>query len=79
MVLTEQEFEEIEKNFQKIKLAQNYIPSREDFIYFIEANPEKYTLFLLWYSEHHPVAKNIEEKEILRRINKVTNKTIQIV
>lgn len=55
-----------------------YIPSEEDMFYYIEKNPEKYYLYLLWYSEHKPKPKTEEEKKILKRMTKIINKTIFI-
>lgn len=76
---TEQKFDALMDTINKVPMEEDeYIPSEEDMFYYIEKNPEKYYLYLLWYSEHKPKPKTEEEKKILKRMTKIINKTIFI-
>lgn len=79
MIIRESEFDKLMGTLDKIQIEGKYIPSEVDLYDFIIRNPEKYALFLLWYSEHHPEPQTDEERKILKRINKITNKVIQII
>ena len=78
--LTEAEFDKLMNRLDKVEMEKDgYIPSEEDVFDYIEKHPEKYYLYLLWYSEHKPKPQNEYEKKILKKITKITNQTIKIV
>lgn len=80
VTLTEAEFDEIIERLDKIEMEDDgYIPSEEEIFDYIEEHPDKYYLYLLWFSEHKPEPKTKEEKERLKKISKITNQTIKIV
>ena len=73
--ITEHDFDALMDKLEKIEMENDgYIPSEEDVFDYIEKNPERYYLYLLWYSEHKPkkqavsiCKKNIKKPP--RRIN----------
>lgn len=78
--IKEQEFDDLVNKLNDVEMEKdNYIPSEEDVFDYIEKHPEKYYLYLLWYSEHKPKPHNEYEKKILKKITKITNQTIKIV
>lgn len=78
--IKEQEFDDLVNKLDDVEMEKdNYIPSEEDVFDYIEKHPEKYYLYLLWYSEHKPKSQNEYEKKILKKITKITNQTIKIV
>ena len=38
---------------------------------YIEKHPERYYLYLLWFSEHKPKPQTNEERQVLKRISKI--------
>ena len=80
MRITEQKFDEMMEDINKVILEEDgYIPSEDDILDYIEKKPEKYYQYLLWYSEHKPKPKTEEEKQRLKRINAIINRTVEIV
>ena len=79
MKIGEQDFERLMETLDRIHIDTRYIPSEAELFYCIRQNPEKYALYLLWFSEHHPEPKTEKERDILRQINKITNHIIEIV
>lgn len=78
--ITEHDFDALMDKLEKIEMENDgYIPSEEDVFDYIEKNPERYYLYLLWYSEHKPKPQTEEEKKILKKITKITNQTIKIL
>ncbi len=77
---TVNEFDSLMDIINSIEMENDrYIPSLDDLLYYIEKHPERYYLYLLWYSEHKPKPKNEKEKSILKRISKIINNTIEII
>ena len=71
---------EDETDLDKVEMEKDgYIPSEEDVFDYIEKHPEKYYLYLLWYSEHKPNPQSEEEKKNLKKITKIINNTIKII
>lgn len=69
--LTEAEFDKLMNRLDKVEMEKDgYIPSEEDVFDYIEKHPEKYYLYLLWYSEHKPKPQSEEEKKELKKDNK---------
>ena len=57
--IKEQEFDDLVAKLDDVEMEKdNYIPSEEDVFDYIEKHPEKYYLYLLWYSEHKPKPQN---------------------
>lgn len=78
--IPEDEFDKLMERLDKIEMDKdNYIPSEDDIFDYIEKHPERYYLYLLWYSEHKPRPQTEEEKKILKRVTKIINNTIVIV
>lgn len=78
--LTIDEFDALMESINSVKMEDDgYIPSLDDVLYYIEKHPERYYLYLLWYSEHKPKPKNDKEKSILKRITKIINNTVEII
>ena len=78
--IKEDEFDELMDKLNNVKMEKdNYRPSEEDTFDYIERHPERYYLYLLWYSEHKPKPQTEEEKKILKRVTKITNQTVKIV
>ena len=74
--LTEAEFDKLMNRLDKVEMEKDgYIPSEEDVFDYIEKHPEKYYLYLLWYSEHKPKPQSEE----LKKITKIINNTIKII
>ena len=63
--ITEHDFDALLDKLENIEMENDgYIPSEEDVFDYIEKNPERYYLYLLWYSEHKPKPQT-EVMEIL--------------
>lgn len=78
--IPEEEFDKLMERLDKIEMDKDdYIPSEDDVFDYIEKHPERYYLYLLWYSEHKPKPQTEEEKKILKRVTKIINNTIVIV
>lgn len=78
--IREEDFDRLMEMLSSIKMEDDdYIPSEEDIFDYIERFPERYYLYLLWYSEHRPKPKNEEERKNLKKIIKIINNTIEIV
>lgn len=77
---TEPEFDKLMERIDKVEMEKDgYIPSEEDVFDYVEKHPEKYYLYLLWYSEHKPKAQTEAEKKTLKKMTKIINNTIKIV
>lgn len=77
---TDQEFDELMEKINTVKMEKDdYIPSEEDVFDYITRYPERYYLYLLWYSEHKPKPQTEEEKQIIKKITKTINSTIKII
>lgn len=77
---TDEEFDELMEKINTVKMENDdYIPSEEDVFDYITRYPERYYLYLLWYSEHKPKPQTEEEKQIIKTIIKTINNTVQIV
>lgn len=73
------EFDALMDEINKVEMEEDdYIPSSDDVLDYIEKYPERYYMYLLWYSEHRPKPKNEEEKRILKRITKIINNAIKV-
>lgn len=73
------EFEELMNDISKVDMDEDeYIPSIDDVLDYVEKHPERYYKYLLWFSEHKPQPKTEEEKTILKRITKIINNTVII-
>lgn len=80
VTMTDTEFDELMETLNSVDMeADNYIPSDDDFFDYIEKHPERYYKYLLWYSEHKPIPTNEKEKEILKKITKIINNTVEII
>lgn len=78
--IKEDEFDALMDKLDQVEMDDDkYIPSEEDVFDYIEKHPDKYYLFLLWYSEHKPKPHTEEEKKILKQVTKITNQTVKIV
>ena len=78
--IKDDKFDELMDKLNNVEMEKdNYIPSEEDTFDYIERHPERYYLYLLWYSEHKPKPQTEEEKKILKRVTKITNQTVKIV
>lgn len=79
IILEEERFEELSNILEQIKLDDDeYIPSDEDILDYIQEHPEKYYLYLLWYSENKPKPESETEKKQLKKVIKAINRAIQI-
>lgn len=78
--MNEKEFDDLMNELDKVEMENDgYIPSEEDVFDYIERHPERYYLYLLWYSEHKPKPQTDEEKKILKKVTKIINQTIKVV
>lgn len=78
--MTMDDFDRLMETLEEIDMDNDgYIPSEDDLMDYIERHPERYYLYLLWYSEHKPAPKNENEKKILKKITAIINRTVQIV
>lgn len=78
--IKEDEFDNLMNTLDNIEMENDgYIPSEEDVFDYIEKHPERYYLYLLWYSEHKPKPQTEEEKMILKKITKIINRTVKVL
>lgn len=79
IVFTVEEFDKLMDELEEVQFDDDeYIPSMDDVLDYIEKYTERYYLYLLWYSEHKPKPKTEEEKRILKRITKIINNVIDV-
>lgn len=77
--MKEEEFDDLMDKLNQVEMEKDdYIPSEEDIFDYIEKHPERYYMYLLWYSEHKPVPRTEEEKKLLKKVTKVINQAIKI-
>lgn len=78
--IKESEFDALMEKLSTITMENDgYIPTEEEIFDYIDRYPDRYYLYLLWFSEHKPKPKNEEEKNNLKIIARITNKTINII
>ena len=78
--ITESAFDALMNTLDMVEMEKdNQIPSDEDTFDYIEKHPERYYLYLLWFSEHKPKPQTNEERQVLKRISKIINNTILII
>ena len=64
VTLSENEFNAIMEKLESIQMDEDgYIPTEAEIDDYIEPHPERYYLYLLWFSEHKPRPKTEEEKK----------------
>lgn len=79
VTIEEQKFDDLMSKINQVTMEKdNYIPSEEDIFNYIEKYPEKYYLYLLWFSEHKPQPQTEAEKAALKQISKIINTTVCI-
>lgn len=80
VTLSENEFNAIMEKLESIQMDEDgYIPTEAEIDDYIEPHPERYYLYLLWFSEHKPRPKTEEEKKRLKKITTIINHTIKII
>jgi len=79
ITINEQTFDDILDRTERVQMDKDdYIPSEEEIDNYIEPHPERYYIYLLWFSEHKPKPQTEEEKKRIKRIITIINHTIQI-
>ena len=63
---------------EQIDTGMNYIPTDDDIYEYIQPNPEKYAIYLLYISTNRPDAKTKDEKRRLKEIIRIANSTITV-
>lgn len=77
MRITFDEFEELEKQNNKLDIETDYIPSMEDLAK-IEKDPDRYAAFLHWLRYHHREPQTEEEKAALKKVNMLVNSVFDL-
>lgn len=78
MKITFDNLDKLTDVLEQINTGAEYIPTDDDIYNYIQRDPEKYAVYLLYISTNRPKAKTKAEKERLKRVIALTNSVIKI-
>lgn len=78
MKITFDNLDKLTDALEQIDTGINYIPTDDDIYNYLQKDPEKYAVYLLYLSTNRPKTETEDEKKRIKKIITLTNSTIKI-